>query len=184
VNFGERKRFEPKEMDDIDIELINFINKYFSSSCEWKNIIISALGSYMSTLKSKSIDQKIELQSKIIKQIFHMKDNVDDLAFYAATIIAGSNISKDNATYRQMRLWLFEDFKELLNISNANDKYLVLKERIYDRFKVFCRNIIGTVLFNLDKIDDMQGDIEQIINWIAYMYPNDKLIRREQNEQK
>lgn len=183
VSFGDVKRFEPKEIDDVDIELINFINKYFSSNYQWKNVVINALGSYMSLLKSKSVDQKIELQSKIIKQIFNKWDNVDDLAFNAAIIIAGSNISKDNATYRQMRLWLFEDFKELLNISNVNDKCLVLKERIYDRFKVFSRNIIGTILFNLDTIDDTRADIEQIIDWIAYMYPNNKLIRSEQNEQ-
>lgn len=79
-----------------------------------------------------------------------------------------------------MRLWLYEDFIELFELASQIG-YEALKERIVERFKMFCKNVIGTVLFNLVTIEESEDyDFKDILAWILYINPANDLIGGDQ----
>ncbi|HEE9033889.1 TPA: hypothetical protein R2I11_004200 [Bacillus cereus] len=164
---NERKPWnDPKVVDELDINLITFLNENINKLSIWN--LDLAYRNFMKFCKSNDITEKVRLEKEIIKVIFGDKD-IADLAACCAVVIAGSNYDKQDVKYREMRIWLLDDFIELLEIADKGD-FLALKERIYERFKVFIKNILSTILFNMVTVLDYEKyNVKDILNWIIYI---------------
>jgi hypothetical protein len=158
---------EPKIIDDLDTGLIEFLNKNLAKLSKWN--LDMAFKKFIEFCKTESLTRKVQLEKEIIKQLFGSEQSIEYLAACSAIIIAGSNYKKSDVNYREMRLWLYEDFKELLLIADDTN-YLALKERIYERFKVFVKNIISTILFNMATLENHEKyTVEDILKWILFI---------------
>lgn len=177
TNLGKLDIVESKKIDDIDLDLLDFLIAFEESSNSVKQNLTKAINLFIEFCKSTNPEKKAYFLGQLLREIFK-EESEENVALFSSIIVAGINYDKNDVTYKEMRLWLFEDFKELLEISISKGN-IPLKERVLDRFKVFSRNIIGTLLFNL--FPENKSICEKItkndlIGWILYINPEDKLI--------
>ncbi|MFE0341673.1 hypothetical protein ACFW0L_08340 [Priestia megaterium] len=179
TNLGRMDVMDSKRIDEIDIDLIDFLISYEKSSNPIKINLAKAINLFIDFCRSADPGKKAYYLGNILHTIFK-GESKEKVALLSSIIVAGINYDKDDVTYKSMRIWLYEDFKELLEIFNI-EGHTALKERILDRFKVFSRNIIGTVLLNLfpeeSEIDGTNLNIENLISWILYINPESDFIK-------
>ncbi|MGG6447694.1 hypothetical protein [Pseudobacillus badius] len=169
---------DPKNIDDLESDLLKFTNNFFESHSFERDLIIKAIDYYIKVCKTDDVEEKMQLQSEIFKTIFQTYD-IRELSINCAIIIAGTNYDEDDVTYGEMRHWLVEDFHEFFYIA-ARKGFVPLKTHINERFMVFCKIIIRTILFNLiPNNKDSQYSVKDVIEWILTINPNeDPIIRR------
>ncbi|MEG8975257.1 hypothetical protein U8Y98_00785 [Priestia megaterium] len=170
---------EPKRIDDLDKNLIKFMNEFYQNDSLHRYHVQAAINYYIKLCRTEDITEKINCEVNILKNIFR-EENLEKVALYSSIIIAGTNYDNDDVTYGEMRQWLYEDFTEFFQLASQQGHFFA-KERVCERFKVFCKNIIGTLLFNLIPMkEEIHYDVQDIIKWILYINPdNHNIVRRE-----
>lgn len=161
---------EPKKIDDFDENLIEFTSKVYLSNQAVHFRIRKAISMYNKLYKLENMSDKLLQLIKILRTIFNTYNN-SKITIYSAIIIAGTNYNGNDITYNQMRKWLVQDFNNFIKVAEQNNcDYL--KDEIFDRFRVFTKNIIGTCLFNIPTQSENQFEVEDIIKWILYINPS------------
>lgn len=112
----------------------------------------------------------------VITSLFDSQDH-KQLAAACSVFIAGVNYRGTAVTFGNMRIWLYEDFLEFFMLSDTPGK-TALKERVVERFKVFCKNIFVTTFLNFDLGNNKRkGTILDLVSWLLFVYPSDRPIR-------
>lgn len=163
---------EPKDIDIINKDLINFIVKQLNIKSIWRSNMSEAVAIYTQLLKSEDIHEKIVLIRNLLEILFQDLD----AALFSSIIIAGSNIDKASAKYGDLRYWLYEDYQELMYLADKSREYSALKERIFERFKVFSRMILRTLWFNLNEISEDGYNTSDVAAWILFLHPDNEIV--------
>ncbi|OKL36683.1 hypothetical protein [Domibacillus mangrovi] len=168
---------DPKNIDDLEIDLLKFTNNFFEVHSLERDLVIKAINCYIKICKTDDVEEKMQYQSEIFKILFQTHD-IQELSTSCAIIVAGTNYDKNDVTYGEMRRWLIEDFHEFFYIADRKG-FIPLKMQINERFMVFCKIIIRTILFNLIPINkDSQYSVKDVIEWILTINPNkDPIVR-------
>ncbi|BAH44557.1 hypothetical protein BBR47_35800 [Brevibacillus brevis NBRC 100599] len=180
LNQLKEKREELKSVDELDPSLIELLARFYPINHNWKASVLAAANHYHVFCSSFELSEQIRRLKLMLSCIFREIHKPELLAAASAVFIAGINYDGPGVTYKDMRRWLFEDFREFLEIADAPGKE-ALKERIIERFKVFCKNIFVTTLLNFDSLQDDVEDatVTDIVEWLFFIYPDSHLIREE-----
>lgn len=180
-----RKKFpyhwtDAKKLDELDTEFIDFSQDIFSKKNGPLSQVTKAIRIYVDACMIENACLRVNKYKEVLEIIFNTKE-INNLAYFAAVIIAGTNYKQSDVTYGEMRKWLYEDFKEYLYYSNIPE-YEAYKIQNEDRFRVFCKTIIGTYLFNLNSLStNTEYTTKDIIDWIKYIYPDQMPIERREH---
>ena len=167
---------KPKNIDDFTDELLKFLKMFLDSQKRIGFDVSSCIRLYFKMINEKSIVAKSRFLVEIWGTIFKTQD-INKLATYCSIIIAGTNYNSSDITYKDMRKIMYEHFREFISISREGQCVLLIEE-IFDRFKVFTKNIIGTYLFNIPYKDSKEYFMTDILEWIIYINPSDEFISR------
>ncbi|ODP26692.1 hypothetical protein PTI45_03943 [Paenibacillus nuruki] len=108
----------------------------------------------------------------MLRSIFYDLKNDHEIAFFSSIIVAGHNYNKSDMSYGEMRLLLRNDFEEFFRLSNESGNQL-LKERILERFKVFCKIIFKEFLdHNINFNKNTEVSLINIAEWKLEYYPD------------
>lgn len=174
--------YQPKSIDDFDSTLIDLLINFDLKESKWKDSILKAVEEFEQFCRTSDVHDQIKYLKGMLVSLFGPLDNSFELAAACSIFIAGTNYNQPNVTYGDMRSWLFEDFIEFFIISEEPGKD-ALKERIVERFKVFCKSIFLTTLINFNSIKlDNKESIFDIIDWLLFIFPSNQLINGEELE--
>ncbi|MDR6717405.1 hypothetical protein [Paenibacillus sp. 2003] len=180
VSFGSSSKktipYSPKSIDDFDSTLIDLLLNFDLKESQWRQSILKASENFDHFCRTFDVNDQLKYLKAMLTSLFEPVEHPSKLAAACSIFISGTNYNQSNVTYGDMRVWLFEDFLEFFNIADVSGKE-ALKERIVERFKVFCKSIFFTTLINFDSIKlDLKESIFDIIDWLLYIFPNDQFI--------
>lgn len=178
VSLGRKNKpiHSPKEIETFPKELLDFSMDLFESKQPLHLKTMECISLYYKMInKTIGYDQP-QILLKIWEILFDTED-IREISSYASIVIAGTNYKKGDITYGDMRRILFEDFIEFISYVKDN-RSAMLVDIIYERFKVFTKNIIGTVLFNIPLQSSRMYEIQELFEWILYINPNKENIAR------
>ncbi|ALS09932.1 hypothetical protein ABE82_26315 (plasmid) [Paenibacillus peoriae] len=166
-----------KAVDELEQDLVDFLARFFEKDYNWKDSILEAVQHFDLYCRSFDIEEQIKHLKSLILSLFVDNENTEWIAGACSILIAGTNYQGTDVTYLEMRKWLFEDFVEFLKVAD-DPKKKALKERIIERFKVFCQKVFATVLFNLHSLDKNIEEVTltDIVEWLLFVYPDNRLI--------
>lgn len=172
----------PKEIETFPKDLLEFSKDLFDSKQSLHLKIIECISLYYKMIKQSLAYDQPHILLQIWEMIFDTND-MKKISGYASVIIAGTNYKKGDITYGDMRKILYEDFLEFITHVKDNKSDMLLAI-IYERFKVFTKNILGTFLFNIPLESSKKHEVDELIEWILYINPRkENILRRGTNDE-
>ncbi|WP_415836873.1 hypothetical protein, partial [Paenibacillus glucanolyticus] len=172
-----------KSIDELDPELVDLLVRFHDTELKWKADILQAAKNFEHYFRSMGISEQMKYLKAVITSLFGNTQDQRSLAAACSVFVSGTNYRGSDVTFIDTRAWLFDDFMEFFMLCETSGKF-ALKERIMERFKVFCKNVFVTTLVNFDILDsNVHATIKDIVDWLYFVYPNHRPIREEVRDQ-
>lgn len=176
------EKSNPKSIDDIHFSIYEFLNNLYTKHESVQVNVLKAARHYHNYCNSSDINDKFIELSNMLRSLFSEFNDDKNIIVLSSIVVAGQNYNKSDISYKKMRSLLQSDFEEFFRLSYEVENE-PLKERVLERFKVFCRMIFKDFLnYNifLESIDSVS--MRDIAEWKLMIYPDHTLIGEKKYE--